>query len=181
MWAVSGADPLNIIPQLMQTSSSSHPVMHDRSSALPQPSLRTYMLNLDGRTPGTADGRADLLHRLPQQRRQSRIRWNRANGPHGSQYLHLLERRYEFSQVAPLPSGVPELRSRTFFQRRFLIPRRMGLIRCAPSATIWPCSCPTRVSASTRATSTMMDFRARPATPRTAWAATSAVSRASAW
>ena len=52
VWAASAGDPLNIIPQFAATSSSSHPVTHDRSSALPQPSLRAQMLNLDGTTPG---------------------------------------------------------------------------------------------------------------------------------
>ena len=52
VWAASAGDPLNIIPQFSASATSSHPVTHNRSSALPQPSLRAQMLNLDGTTPG---------------------------------------------------------------------------------------------------------------------------------
>ena len=54
--AVSAGDPLNLIPQFAITATSSHPVMHARSSALPQPSLLANMLNLDGVTQGRAMG-----------------------------------------------------------------------------------------------------------------------------
>ena len=53
---VSNGDPLNVIPQLSLAASSSHPVIHARSSALPQPSLLLNMLNLDGITQGRAMG-----------------------------------------------------------------------------------------------------------------------------
>ncbi|MFL6304511.1 MAG: cytochrome c3 family protein [Candidatus Sulfotelmatobacter sp.] len=101
IWAVAGADPLNIIPQLTQTSTSSHPVMHDRSSAFPQPSLLSYMLNLDGRTQGRAMGVRILCTDCHNSDDNREFGGTGPNGPHGSQFLHLLERRYEFSQVAP--------------------------------------------------------------------------------
>ncbi len=101
IWAVAGADPLNIIPQLTQTATSSHPVMHDRSSAFPQPSLLSYMLNLDGRTQGRAMGVRILCTDCHNSDDNREFGGTGPNGPHGSQYLHLLERRYEFSQVAP--------------------------------------------------------------------------------
>lgn len=99
--AVSAADPLNIIPQLTQTASSSHPVMHDRSSAFPQPSLLSYMLNLDGRTQGRAMGVRILCTDCHNSDDNREFGGTGPNGPHGSQYLHVLERRYEFSQVSP--------------------------------------------------------------------------------
>lgn len=101
IWAVAGADPLNIIPQLTQTATSSHPVLHDRSSALPQPSLLSYMLNLDGRTQGRAMGVRLLCTDCHNSDDNREFGGTGPNGPHGSQFLHLLERRYEFSQVSP--------------------------------------------------------------------------------
>jgi predicted CXXCH cytochrome family protein len=125
-WAVSGADPLNIIPQLMQTSSSSHPVMHDRSSALPQPSLRTYMLNLDGRTQGRPMGLRILCTDCHNSDDNREFGGTGPNGPHGSQYLHLLERRYEFSQVAPPPTGGPGTPIQNLFPTPILDPAANG-------------------------------------------------------
>jgi predicted CXXCH cytochrome family protein len=106
-FAVSSADPLNVINQMTTTSTSSHPVLHDRSSALAQPSLLSFMWNLDGRTQGRAMGSRLLCtdcHNSDDNREFGGIG---PNGPHGSLYLHLLERRYEFSQVAPPPAGGP--------------------------------------------------------------------------
>ena len=54
--AVSAGDPLNIIPQLASTSTSSHPVTHVSNSSLPQPSLLANDVNLNGVTPGRAMG-----------------------------------------------------------------------------------------------------------------------------
>jgi len=107
LWSVSGADPLNVISQLQTTSTSSHPVMHDSNSALPQPSLLAYMWNLDGKTQGRAMGvrlYCTDCHNSDDNREFGGVG---PNGPHGSIYLHLLERRYEFSQVAPPPAGGP--------------------------------------------------------------------------
>ena len=97
----SGADPLNIDSAADPTSTSSHPVMHDRSSALAQPSLLSYMLNLDGRTQGRAMGVRILCTDCHNSDDNREFGGTGPNGPHGSQFLHLLERRYEFSQVAP--------------------------------------------------------------------------------
>ncbi len=69
VWVVTSIDPLNVIAQLSLTATSSHPVMHDRISPYPQPSLRSNMLNLDGVTPGRAMGTRILMQRLPQRRR----------------------------------------------------------------------------------------------------------------
>ena len=98
--AVSAGDPLNMIAQFATTATSSHPVMHTRSSTLPQPSLRTYMLNLDGATQGRLMGTQILCtdcHNSDDNREFGGVG---ANGPHGSRWTHILERRYEFSQAA---------------------------------------------------------------------------------
>lgn len=102
MWTVSAGDPLNIIPQFAMTATSSHPVTHDRSSPLPQPSLRPYMLNLDGATPGRAMGMRIFCTDCHNSDDNREFGGAGPNGPHGSKYPHILERRYEASQ-APLP------------------------------------------------------------------------------
>ncbi len=100
--AVVAGDPLNIISQLSATATSSHPVLHDRSSVLPQPSLRSYMLNLDGITQGRAMGVRIYCTDCHNSDDNREFGGTGPNGPHGSKWTHLLERRYEFSQ-APEP------------------------------------------------------------------------------
>ena len=102
MRAVSGADPLNLIPQMTATAASSHPVMHDRSSALTQPSLLPYMLQLDGKTQGRAMGTRIFCTDCHNADDNREFGGTGPNGPHGSKWSHLLERRYELSQ-APVP------------------------------------------------------------------------------
>jgi hypothetical protein len=100
--AITGGDDLNLIPQFSTTAASSHPVMHDRTSALPQPSLLPFMLNQDGKTQGRAMGTrlyCTDCHNSDDNREFGGVG---PNGPHGSKWTHLLERRYEFSQ-APGP------------------------------------------------------------------------------
>jgi predicted CXXCH cytochrome family protein len=98
---VSGGDPLNVIPQF-SNAISSHPVMNISSSALPQPSLRPNMLNLDGRTQGRNMGSRILCTDCHNSDDNREFGGNGPNGPHGSTFAHILERRYEFSQ-APMP------------------------------------------------------------------------------
>ena len=102
--AVSAGDPLNLIPQFSLSSTSSHPVAHLRSSALAQPSLRTNMLNLDGVTLGRAMGTQILCTDCHNSDDNREFGGAGPNGPHGSRWTHILERRYEFSQ-APAPGG----------------------------------------------------------------------------
>jgi hypothetical protein len=97
---VSAGDPLNMIPQFALTSSSSHPVMHDRTSALAQPSLLTNMLNVDGVTQGRVMGARILCTDCHNSDDNREFGGTGASGPHGSKYTHILERRYEFSQAA---------------------------------------------------------------------------------
>ena len=102
VWTVSAGDPLNIIPQFALTASSSHPVTHDSSSPLPQPSLLSNMLNLDGVTQGRAMGVRILCTDCHNSDDNREFGGTGPNGPHGSKFTHILERRYEFSQ-APQP------------------------------------------------------------------------------
>lgn len=99
---VSGSDALNLIPQMSTTATSSHPVMHDRNSALPQPSLLGFMFNLDGKTQGRAMGIRIYCTDCHNSDDNREFGGTGPNGPHGSKWYHVLERRYEFSQ-APAP------------------------------------------------------------------------------
>lgn len=97
---VSAGDPLNMIPQFALTSSSSHPVMHDRTSAFAQPSLLTNMLNIDGVTQGRTMGVRILCTDCHNSDDNREFGGTGASGPHGSKFTHILERRYELSQTA---------------------------------------------------------------------------------
>jgi predicted CXXCH cytochrome family protein len=99
---VSATDRLNVIPEFDSTLWSSHPVFHNRSSMLPQPSLRPNLLNLDGRTSGRSMGMRILCTDCHNSDDNREFGGNGPNGPHGSMFAHILERRYEFSQ-APVP------------------------------------------------------------------------------
>jgi predicted CXXCH cytochrome family protein len=100
--AVASGDPLNVIAEFSLTAASSHPVMHDRTSAFPQPSLLPYMLNIDGVTQGRPLGVRILCTDCHNSDDNREFGGAGANGPHGSKFWHILERRYEFS-TAPLP------------------------------------------------------------------------------
>lgn len=101
-WLVSGPDPLNVLLQFNLSSTSSHPVMHDRRSPFPQPSLRSNMLNLDGVRQGRSMGVRLLCTDCHNSDDNREFGGTGPNGPHGSEYPHLLERRYDMSQ-APVP------------------------------------------------------------------------------
>jgi predicted CXXCH cytochrome family protein len=103
--AVAAGDPLSLISQFAQTSTSSHPVMHTRSSALSQPSLLLNMLNVDGITAGRAMGTQIFCTDCHNSDDNREFGGTGANGPHGSRWTHILERRYEMSQ-APVPGGL---------------------------------------------------------------------------
>jgi len=100
--AVAYGDPLNLIPQFALVATSSHPVFHDRSSPYPQPSLRAFMVNQDGVTPGRAMGTRILCTDCHNSDDNREFGGTGPNGPHGSKWQHILERRYEFSR-APIP------------------------------------------------------------------------------
>jgi len=101
-WLVSGADPLNVLTQFNMTSTSRHPVMEVRSSPFPQPSLMPNMLDLDGSRQGRSMGSQILCTDCHNSDDNREFGGAGPNGPHGSKYAHLLERRYDMSQ-APVP------------------------------------------------------------------------------
>ena len=103
------ADPKNIIPEFAATATSSHPVTHTRSSMYPQPSLLARMLQLDGVTQGREMGTQVLCTDCHNSDDNREFGGTGPNGPHGSAYSHMLERRYEMSQVSPgiFPAGGP--------------------------------------------------------------------------
>ena len=102
---LTAADPLNLIPQFSVSAASSHPVFHARSSGLPQPSLLTSMWNINGTTQGRPMGVQILCTDCHNSDDNREFGGTGPNGPHGSRWSHILERRYEFSQ-APAPGQV---------------------------------------------------------------------------
>jgi predicted CXXCH cytochrome family protein len=99
--AIVSGDALNVIPQFSATAKSSHPVTHSSNGSLPQPSLLKFMWNLDGHTQGRAMGTRVLCSDCHNSDDNREFGGSGPNGPHGSKFWHILERRYEFSQVAP--------------------------------------------------------------------------------
>jgi len=103
-WTASAADPLDVIPQF-NSATSSHPVTHSRQSGFAQPSLRRQMLQLDGLTANQSRTLNQILctdcHNSDDNR-EFAVQGMQIgpNGPHGSKWTHLFERRYEFSKAA---------------------------------------------------------------------------------
>jgi nitrate/TMAO reductase-like tetraheme cytochrome c subunit len=102
---VFAADALNVQPQFSANATSSHPVMHTRSSAFPQPSLLTNMMNLDGITAGRVMGQQIFCTDCHNSDDNREFGGTGANGPHGSTFSHILERNYQFSQTTK-PGGL---------------------------------------------------------------------------
>jgi predicted CXXCH cytochrome family protein len=103
--AVVASDPMNVIPEFSAVATSTHPVFQDSRSTLPQPSLRTNQLNLDGKTLGRMMGTRILCTDCHNSDDNREFGGTGPSGPHGSIFPHIMERRYEFSQ-APLPGGL---------------------------------------------------------------------------
>lgn len=95
--AVAPPDPLNILPDFALTAISSHPVMRDRFSSYPQPSLLPSMLNQDGITSGRPMGIRLFCTDCHNSDDNREFGGAGPNGPHGSRFNHILERRYEIS------------------------------------------------------------------------------------
>ena len=102
---VAQPDSLNVIPEFSATAASSHPVTHDRSSGLPQPSLRNNMLNQNGSIAARSTGPRIFCSDCHNSDDNREFGGNGANGPHGSVNSHILERNYQFSQ-ALTPGGL---------------------------------------------------------------------------
>ena len=105
MRLVSNPDPLNVIPEFSANSSSSHPVFHDRSSPLPQPSLLNNMLTLSGQSSPRTTGPRIFCSDCHNSDDNREFGGQGPNGPHGSANSHILERNYQFSQAA-VPGGL---------------------------------------------------------------------------
>jgi hypothetical protein len=103
--AASAPDALNVIPQFASTATSSHPVTHDRTSPLPQPSLLMNMLNQNGTPSARAVGTRIFCTDCHNSDDNREFGGTGPNGPHGSIYPHILERNYQFSQAA-VPGGL---------------------------------------------------------------------------
>ena len=101
---VSAADPLNVIAELASTSTSSHPVTHDRTSPLPQPSLLVNMLNENGTTSARLVGTRIFCSDCHNSDDNREFGGTGPNGPHGSVNAHILERNYQMNQAAA-PGG----------------------------------------------------------------------------
>ncbi len=94
---VAPPDPLNILPDFALTARSAHPLMRDRNSPYPQPSLRPSMLSLDGATAARAMGVRIFCSDCHNSDDNREFGGTGPNGPHGSKFNHILERRYEIS------------------------------------------------------------------------------------
>src|ERR1700686_1557799 len=101
----SDADSLNIIPEFAATATSSHPVSHDRTSPLPQPSLLLNMLNQNGTASARSMGTRIFCTDCHNSDDNREFGGTGPNGPHGSVNSHILERNYQFSQAA-VPGGI---------------------------------------------------------------------------
>lgn len=106
---VSAGDPLNIIPQFALTSTSSHPVTHDRSSTLSQPSLLSQMIQIDGISMGRSMGTRIFCTDCHNADDNREFGGSGPNGPHGSKWYHILERRYDASQAVTPGSKITNL------------------------------------------------------------------------
>jgi hypothetical protein len=99
---VAAPDPLNVMQEFAPTATSSHPVTHPSTSPLPQPSLLVNMLNQAGMASPRLVGSQLFCTDCHNSDDNREFGGTGPNGPHGSKWTHLLERRYEFSQ-APAP------------------------------------------------------------------------------
>jgi predicted CXXCH cytochrome family protein len=97
---VFSGDALNLVPQLSPSSTSSHPVTHDRSSPLPQPSLLANMLNQNGTASSRLVGTRIFCTDCHASDDSREFGGSGPAGPHGSIYPHILERNYQFTQAA---------------------------------------------------------------------------------
>ncbi len=103
---VAASDPLDVRLEFATAAPSSHPVTHARNSPLTQFSLLPTMLDLKGTTTnGRAMGTQILCSDCHNSDDNREFGGAGSNGPHGSVWQHILERRYEFN-TAVKPGGV---------------------------------------------------------------------------
>jgi hypothetical protein len=102
------SDPLNVLLEFSNTAVSEHPVMRD-ATGISQPSLLNYMWDLSGTIQARPMGTRVYCTDCHNSNTNREFGGIGPNGPHGSSFSHILERRYEISQVASgtFPSGGP--------------------------------------------------------------------------
>jgi predicted CXXCH cytochrome family protein len=102
------SDPLNVLLEFSNTAVSEHPVMRD-ATGISQPSLLNYMWDLSGTIQARPMGTRVYCTDCHNSNTNREFGGIGPNGPHGSSFSHILERRYETSQVASgtFPSGGP--------------------------------------------------------------------------
>jgi predicted CXXCH cytochrome family protein len=104
--ARASADPLNMILPMSTSATSSHPVMHARSSPFSQRSLLATMLDFNGTTvKGRAMGNQVFCTDCHNSDDNREFGLNGPNGPHGSKWFHILERQYIDSQAPGGPGS----------------------------------------------------------------------------
>jgi hypothetical protein len=105
---VTGGDPLNVISQFDFSAGSAHPVMRT-AVGKQQTSLLKNMWDLTGTVPMRAMGTQIFCGDCHNSDDNREFGGKGPNGPHGSVNWHILERRYEYSQVATgtFPAGGP--------------------------------------------------------------------------
>ena len=101
-------DPLNVLLEFSNNAESAHPVMRD-ATAVSQPSLLNYMWDLSGTIQKRGMSNRIFCTDCHNSNLNREFGGTGPNGPHGSSFNHILERRYEMSQVAAgtFPSGGP--------------------------------------------------------------------------
>lgn len=125
-WLIQvGGDPFDVRQQFAANAVSSHPVMHQRTGDS-EPSLLSNMLSINAQPTGrdmTSSATQIFCTDCHNSDDNREIGGTGPNGPHGSQYNHIFERRYEISQVGaggpgslvqnlmPAPSTSPDCSS----------------------------------------------------------------------
>lgn len=101
-------DPLNVLLEFSNSATSAHPVMRN-ATGVSQPSLLSYMWDLSGTIQTRAMGTRIFCTDCHNSNTNREFGGTGPNGPHGSTFSHILERRYEISQVVAgtFPSGGP--------------------------------------------------------------------------
>jgi hypothetical protein len=135
---VQSADPLDVLPQFNRLASSTHPVIRDRNSPFSQPSLLPNLRNLDGKTEGRVMGVRILCTDCHSSDDSRESGGSGPSGPHGSVYPHILERRYEMSQVTPGVAGATGITGGPGSTVQNLFPTP----NLDPSCTVSPCASP---------------------------------------
>lgn len=102
--ALTPGDTLNVRNDFSPSAGSSHPVMRDATKQS-QPSLLDYMWDISGKVQSRPMGNRILCTDCHNSENNREFGGTGPNGPHGSKYAHVLERRYDISQVGPEGPG----------------------------------------------------------------------------